>query len=343
MKQDLFTNRIAVNQHLTSRHPHTDSVSISCRFRVLAMFLLCLTIGVGQMWGGTSTLTSAIISSGTTANSYASYSFTADSKTWNAYAIHNYHSNQTNTVYYLQIKKYASSTAYYVQIPTMPGKINSITMTVSSTGQPKTGGSNSATLYFSNSSSTKDTGTGVASGTGSSSVTINCSTANNLTSGYITASGGTRIWDISVTYCTNPTSLTNGTITSSAAHLSWSDADNTGTYEVYCSTSSTAPALNATPTETVNDTYVDFTSLSSSTTYYWWVRAKCSDSNKSQWVAGSSFTTSSAGSTVSLTKAGQTNGTISLITLHLTPKYIIFSYYISISKIICPFGLGASG
>ena len=274
----------------------------SFKSKWLLVPLVLFTLNVSNAWGGTSTLTSAIISSGTTGNSYASYSFNADGKTWNAYAIHKYHSNQTSSVYYLQIKAYASSTAYYVQIPTMPGKINSISMIVSSTGQPKTGGSNTATFYFSASNSSTTAASGLSanpvtavSGTGGSSVTLDCSPLN-LTGGYITASGGTRIWEIEVTYCISPTSLTNGTITSNTAHLSWSDASNTGSYEVYRSTSNTAPAYDATPTTTVSATSVDLGSLTASTTYYWWVRSKCSNTNKSAWVAGSSFTTSSAAS-----------------------------------------------
>ena len=62
---------------------------------------------------------------------------------------------------------------------------------------------NTATLFFSNSNSTSASGTGVASGTGSGSVTIDCSNLD-LNTGYITASGAVRIWNISVTY--TPTS-----------------------------------------------------------------------------------------------------------------------------------------
>ena len=199
--------------------------------KLAALFALLFVVGVGSVWGGTSTLTSAIISTGTVASGYNNYSFTADSKTWNAYAIHNYHSNATNTVYFLQIKKYASSTAYYVQIPTMPGDITSITMTVSSTNQPKTGGGNTATLYFSNDNTTSEAGTDIASGTGASSVTIDCS-ALSLTSGYITAGGAVRIWDVEVTYttggaCTKKINITAGTPSNGTFTLSKSGTQAT--------------------------------------------------------------------------------------------------------------------
>ena len=202
-------NDVEFDRRLTVGSP--SGFTINWTLKLVSVLVLVLTIGIGYAWGATSTLSSAIISSGSTSSSYSSYSFSADGKTWNAYAIHNFHSKATNTVYYLQIKKYASSTAYYVQIPTMPGNITSITMTVSSTSKPKTGGGNSATIFFSNSNSTSATGTGVASGTGASSVTIDCSSLS-LTSGYITASGAVRIWDIAVTYetgsgstCATPT------------------------------------------------------------------------------------------------------------------------------------------
>ena len=72
-------------------------------------------------------------------------------------------------------------------------------MTVSSSSQPMTGGSNSAKLYFSASNSTASAGDGVASGSGASTVTIDCSSLN-LNTGYITADGAVRIWDIEITY-----------------------------------------------------------------------------------------------------------------------------------------------
>lgn len=153
--------------------------------------------------GGSSstTLTNAnIVSAGEANSGYASLNLTDDGgNNYTAYAIKNQHSKATSSYHFLQIKKYASSTAYYIQIPELGTKITSITMTVSSTSQPMTGGGNSATLYFSNSNSTSAEGTGVASGTGASSVTINCSSLN-LNTGYITASGAVRIWDIEIAY-----------------------------------------------------------------------------------------------------------------------------------------------
>ena len=169
------------------------------------MLLLCaLVVGSGTMWGETVTLTSAQIKAGTGSTSYGSCSATdGGGNTWNAYAIKNQHSKATSDYHYWQIKKYASSTAYYVQVPTLGNKITKLEITVSGSSQARDGGGNSATLYFSSSSSTSDTGSGVVSGTGASSVTIDCSSLD-LNSGYITAGGAVRIWDVVVTYSGKP-------------------------------------------------------------------------------------------------------------------------------------------
>ena len=98
-----------------------------------------------------------------------------------------------------KIKKYASNTAYYSHIPEIGSKILKIEMTVSGNSKPMTGGGNTATLFFSSVNSTAATGNGVVSGTGTSSVTIDATTLN-LNSGYITADGAVRIWDVKVTY-----------------------------------------------------------------------------------------------------------------------------------------------
>ena len=149
----------------------------------------------------TATLTNAnIVAAGTAQDGYRNWTLTDENgKTWNAYAIKKAHSNATSSYHYLQIKKSTDSEASFIQVPEYGTKITKLEMTVSNASQPMTGGSNSATLYFSNSNTTSSTGTGVASATGSSSVTIDCSSLN-LNSGYITASGSVRIWNVTVTY-----------------------------------------------------------------------------------------------------------------------------------------------
>ena len=149
----------------------------------------------------TVTLTNAnIVAAGEGASSYQQWTLTDDEgNSWAAYAIKNQHSKATSAYHFLQIKKFASNTAYYIQIPELGSRITKIEMTVSGSSQPMTGGNNSATLFFSADNSTSEVGEGVASGTGASSVTIDASSVN-LNSGYITASGAVRIWDVKVTY-----------------------------------------------------------------------------------------------------------------------------------------------
>ena len=123
----------------------------------------------------------------------------ANDKTWNAYAIKNQHSNQTSGYHYLQIRAYNNPTAYYIQVPAYGTRITELQMTVSGSSAPMGNAGNTATLFFSASNTTSAEGDGVASGTGESTVTIDCS-ALNLNTGYITADAAVRIWDVKVTY-----------------------------------------------------------------------------------------------------------------------------------------------
>lgn len=149
---------------------------------------------------GEYSLTNAnIVAAGSGASGYQEWTIKdGANRSWKAYAIKNQHSKATSSQHFLQIKKYASNTAYYIQIPDLEEPIQSITMTVSNTSQPMDGGSNTATLFFSAKENTSAAGSGVVSGTGASSVTIDASSLG-LTTGYITAGGAVRIWDVVVT------------------------------------------------------------------------------------------------------------------------------------------------
>lgn len=149
----------------------------------------------------TVTLTNAnIVAAGEGNSGYGNWSLTDDGgNTWSAYAIKNQHSNATSGYHFLQIKKLASGTAYYIQVPQLGTKITKIKMTVSGSSKPMDGAGNTATLFFSSDNTTSAAGDGVASGTGESSVTINTSSLS-LNTGYITASGAVRIWEVTVTY-----------------------------------------------------------------------------------------------------------------------------------------------
>lgn len=165
----------------------------------------------------TCTLSNANIIAGTTAASgYGNKSVTDGcSHTWTAYAIKNYHSNKTTDHEYLQIRAKNGSTLYWIAVPAYSGyTIKSITARVSSTSTTYDGGGNTATLYFSSSNSSVTASSGLSanpktavSGTGASSITLDCESLA-LTSGYITASAGVRLWgDIVVTYKPACTSL----------------------------------------------------------------------------------------------------------------------------------------
>ena len=147
------------------------------------------------------TLTNAnIVEAGTGKSGYNNWTITdGKGKKWYTHAIKNQHSNATSDYHFLQIKKSTSSEASFIQVPDYGRKITSLKMTVSGSSQPMDGGSNSATLFFSSSNTTSASGEGIASGSGASSVTIDCSSLN-LNTGYITAGGAVRIWDVEVTY-----------------------------------------------------------------------------------------------------------------------------------------------
>lgn len=149
----------------------------------------------------TATLTNAnIVAAGNAANSYQSWTMQDENgKQWEAFAIKKAHSNNTSSYHYLQIKKSTNSEQYYLQVPEYGTKITKLVLTVSADSKPMGDGGNTATLYFSSSNKTSSAGTGVASGTGASNVTIDCSSID-LNTGYITASGAMRIWDVTVYY-----------------------------------------------------------------------------------------------------------------------------------------------
>ena len=114
-----------------------------------------------------------------------------------------------------------------------------------------------------------------------------------------------QISTIQISYTYEPTSPTNETIGSSTAHLSWTDSHSVGKYDVYRSTTNSAPGINTTPTlSNITNKYVDLSGLSSNTTYYWWVRSN--NSCKSAWIAGSSFKTSAAVTSVTASPASIT-------------------------------------
>ncbi len=82
-----------------------------------------------------------------------------------------------------------------------------------------------------------------------------------------------------------PTGLAVGSITSSGATFTITDAANTNNYEIVCKTTSGTPAADATPTETGTSKTIAVTGLNAYTDYYAYVRSVCNASHKSSWVA----------------------------------------------------------
>ncbi|WEK68367.1 MAG: fibronectin type III domain-containing protein [Candidatus Chryseobacterium colombiense] len=93
--------------------------------------------------------------------------------------------------------------------------------------------------------------------------------------------------------CFAPTNLTSSAITATSGSVSWtapSSAPGSG-YDIYYTTSTTAPTSSTTPSQMVfTGTSVTLSPLSPNTTYYVWVRSRCSGTDQSGWTS-ISFTT----------------------------------------------------
>jgi hypothetical protein len=92
-----------------------------------------------------------------------------------------------------------------------------------------------------------------------------------------------------------PSSLTSSLTSNTTASLSWaaaSPAPGSG-YEIYYSTSSTAPIAGTAATTTTAAGVVtkNITGLTANATYYWWVRSNCNGTDKGSWVSGGTFFT----------------------------------------------------
>lgn len=83
----------------------------------------------------------------------------------------------------------------------------------------------------------------------------------------------------------DPNGLAVGSITSSGATFTITDEESPASYDIYYSTSSTAPTSGTAATTTSTSKTKSVTGLTKNTTYYTWVRAVCDGSHKSEWVA----------------------------------------------------------
>ncbi|KMQ65730.1 hypothetical protein ACM46_07650 [Chryseobacterium angstadtii] len=97
------------------------------------------------------------------------------------------------------------------------------------------------------------------------------------------------------TDCVAPTLQPVGTVTSSSAQVSWTvpASVQAASYDIYYSTSNTAPTATTTPNHPgVTGTSFTIPGLSPSTVYYYWVRSNCSTATaQSGWSFSGTFTT----------------------------------------------------
>ncbi len=170
----------------------------------------------------------------------------------------------------------------------------------------KDGSSGDITWTSSNDAIATVNSSGVVTPVAAGSVTITATVAAN---GDYCSGTATANFTINAAPCTPPaapTGLAASSITTSGAALTITDGANTNNYDIYYSTSSTAPTEGTAATVTSTSKTKNLTGLTASTEYYVWVRSVCDESNKSAWVAltGSSFTTNASVPVISVKHSG---------------------------------------
>ncbi|KGO91964.1 T9SS type B sorting domain-containing protein [Flavobacterium subsaxonicum] len=115
--------------------------------------------------------------------------------------------------------------------------------------------------------------------------------------------------NLSVVPCPAPTGLVSSNPTQNAGTFTWvSPTSVTPTFDYYISTSNTPPTATTTPT--ANQAGVTFTdsTLSPSTTYYFWVRSNCGDGT-SIWVGPATLQTTQIPAELNFEEDWEDNGT----------------------------------
>ena len=92
--------------------------------------------------------------------------------------------------------------------------------------------------------------------------------------------------------CPAPSNLTVSNITTTSARINWTAGGSETRWDIYYSTSNTAPTESTTPSVTNTNTKpYTINGISPSTTYYVWVRANCGGGDVSYWCPAATFTT----------------------------------------------------
>ncbi len=93
--------------------------------------------------------------------------------------------------------------------------------------------------------------------------------------------------------CTAPTALTASNLTIHSADLGWTENGSATTWQIeYKANADFTPGTGAAESiEVTNNPSFSLTGLASSTTYYWYVKAKCGIDDDSYWVGPGIFTT----------------------------------------------------
>lgn len=115
--------------------------------------------------------------------------------------------------------------------------------------------------------------------------------------------------------CMLPDTVTAGTTTATTVPVSWTMTNPAPAFDIYYSTTNTAPTGTTIP-NVIGTTGLSYTltNLTPNTTYYLWVRSRCSSSDQSLWVPGSSFVTKTFCPTVSAPASSATG-------VSLTPTF----------------------
>lgn len=104
------------------------------------------------------------------------------------------------------------------------------------------------------------------------------------------ASGQTYTW--TPPSCPAPGGLSVAVSSTTSATATWAASTSaTGGYDYFLSTTNTPPTSGTTPTGSTTNTSVSLTSLTSSTTYYLWIRSNCGSGTLSNWSPSVTFFT----------------------------------------------------